>query len=530
MALAKTKKKGETSFVKQAAILAAATLFVRFIGFLYRVPLTHLIGDEGNALYNAGFQFYAFLLVLSSAGLPAAIAKMVSERVARKEYKNAHLIFRSAMVVAVTFGSIGSILLWSMAGYFSVWFGYPGSVYAIRAVSPAVLLVAIMAVFRGYFQGMNNTVPTAVSQVVEQFFNAVAKIALAYIFLEQLEWAAAGATAGTGIGAFLGLLALLGIYKALSPRFVQRIRRDRSRKTEKSSDIIRELVATAFPIIIGTAIYSIANFIDMAMVSHRLNSTGLFTQSEIDVLYGQLTGKFVVLTTLPVAVSSALSIASLPSIAGSTAKRDRKAVSSKITKATRLSMLVAIPSAVGIGVLAEPILLLLFPSHPEGAILLQVGAVSVVFLSLVQVSTGALQGIGKIMFPVAGALAGAVAKIPLNFVLIAIPEINVLGAVISTIVCYFFAMLINWGALKKYTKIKIDWMALFIKPGFAAAMMGVTCFVSHYTIMLLISNNTVATIISILFGIFSYFLMLIILRGLAKEDVQRVPILKNIVK
>ncbi|MCL2017010.1 MAG: polysaccharide biosynthesis protein [Defluviitaleaceae bacterium] len=524
------RKASESSFVKQAAILAAATLFVRFIGFLYRVPLTNLIGDEGNALYNAGFQFYSFLLVLSSAGLPAAIAKMVSERMARHEYRNAHRVFQAAMIVAVTFGFFGSVLLWFMAGYLSVWFGYPGSVYAIRAVSPAVLLVAIMAVFRGYFQGMNNTVPTAVSQVVEQFFNAIFKIGLAFLFIEQLELAAAGATAGTGIGAFLGLMTLLGIYRILSPKFVTRAKRDRSHKVEHTGDIVKEILSTAFPIIIGTAIYSMANFIDMAMVSHRLNSTGLFLQSEIDMLYGQLTGKFVVLTTLPVSISSALAIASLPSIAGSTATRDRKAVLSKISKATRLSMLVAIPSAVGLGVLAEPILLLLFPAHPDGAILLQVGAISIVFLSLVQVSTGALQGIGKIIFPVAGALAGATAKIPLNYVLIAIPEINVLGAVISTIVCYFFAMLINWGALKKYTKIKIDWSGTFIKPAIAAAMMGIASFVSHYSIMLFLGNNTIATLISVIFGVVTYFLILIILGGLQKEDVQRIPFVRKYVR
>ena len=520
-----------SSFVKQAAILAAATLFARFIGFLYRLPLTELIGDEGNALYGVGFQFYLFLLVLSSAGLPAAISKMVAERISRKQYRNAHAVFKAALMVAVCFGLTGSLLLWIMAGQLAVWFGFPGSVYAIRAVSPAVLLVAIMAVFRGYFQGMNNAVPTALSQVIEQFFNALFKIWLAFIFIEQVEWAAAGATAGTWIGALAGLLTILGIYKLLSPKLKRRIRRDPIRETERPEALIKELLRTAFPIILGTAIISIANFIDISMVSHRMAASGAFTQGEIDALFGQLNGKFVVLTTLPVSISAALSIAVLPSIAGSMAALDHNAVIKKISSALRLSMLISIPAAVGMGVMAAPILMLLFPNHPEGAILLQVGSVSVIFLSLVQVATGALQGIGKIMVPVIGAAAVVLVKIPLNYFLIVQPEINVVGAVISTCAGYFLASIINLGALKKFTEIRIDWMEILVKPLGAAAMMGLTCFVSYYVLMIAtFGHNGIAAVLSILIGVAVYFVMLVMLGGLYKEDMARLPVLRKLQK
>ena len=508
--------------------MAAATLLARFIGFLYRLPLTDLIGDEGNALYGVGFQFYLFLLVLSSAGLPNAISKMVSERIARRQYRSAHEVFKAAMVVAIIFGFMGSLLLWVMAGNFARWFGYPGSVYAIRAVSPAVLIVAVMAVFRGYFQGMGNAVPTAMSQVIEQFFNAVFKIWLAFIFVSQIERAAAGAAAGTGIGALAGLLVLLGIYKILSPKIRDRLRRDPARNTESPKVIIKELLRTAFPIILGTAIYSIANFIDLAMVSHRMAASGAFIQAEIDELYGQLIGKFVVLTTLPVSISTALSIAVLPSIAGSKAAEDHGVVVQKISKALRMSALISIPAAMGIGVMAEPILLLLFPNHPDGAILLQVGAISVVFLSLVQVATGALQGIGKIMIPVIGAGVGALTKIPLNYVLIARPEIHVLGAVISTCVCYFLAAAINLSAVKKYTGIKIDWIGVFVKPLGAAVMMGLTCYVSYYVLMAVtLGHNGIAALFSIGLGAVVYFMMLVIFGGLYEEDMARLPILRR---
>ena len=528
--------------------MAAATLFARFLGFLYRLPLTDLIGDKGNALYGVGYQFYLFLLVLSSAGLPNAVSKMVSERIARGQYRNAHGVFRSAMTVAVIFGFIGTILLWIFAQNLAIRFGYPGSAYAIRAISPAVLIVAVMAVYRGYFQGMGNAAPTAVSQVVEQVFNAAFKLLLAYIIYRQLElgleWAAAGAAAGTGVGALLGLLTVFLIYRRISHKIQYRIRREPYEsdyyvsehyesgfyEPERPRKLIKEVLCTAFPIILGAAIYSIANFIDMSMVSQRMGSSGVFTQTEIDALYGQLTGKFVVLTTLPVSISTALAITVLPSIAGSNITRDYKAVMVKITKALRLSALISIPAAVGISVMAEPILLLLFPNHPEGAILLQVGGVSIIFLSLVQVTAGALQGIGKIIIPVIGAGAGALAKIPLNYVLIVQPEINVLGAVISTIVCYFIAFVINLGVLKKYTRFHIDWIGTFFKPLIAAAVMGLTCFASYFILMAVTyENNFVSTFISVVLGMTVYFVVLIMIGGLDKDDVGKLPLIRRLV-
>jgi len=517
------------SFVKQAAILAAATLFARLIGFLYRLPLTELIGDAGNALYGVGFQFYLFLLVLSSAGLPNTVSKMVSERLARGQYRNAQAVFSAAMGVAVVFGLAGSLILWGAAGFLAVLFGFPGSVYAIRAVAPAVFIVAVMAVLRGYFQGMNNSVPTAVSQVVEQFFNAAFKIFLAFIFIDNIEMAAAGATAATGIGAVLGLAVLLWIYKRVSRRVKRRIARDKNWETEKPRALVKEVLRTAFPIIMGTAIYSIANFIDMAMVSHRMWASGAFSQLEIDVLYGQLTGKFVVMTTLPVSVSTALAIAVLPSIAGSTVTQDHDAVLGKIGKALRMSALISIPAAVGLGVMAEPLLALLFPNHPEGAVLLQVGAVSVVFLSLVQVATGALQGMGRIMVPVAAAAAGALVKIPLNYILIAQPEINVLGAVISTVACYFVASVINLGYMKWYTGIRYDCVGVFVKPAGAAAVMGLGCFVFYSVLMEIGLGNAIAVLGAVGVGVVIYFLTLAMMGGLKKEDVVRIPGLRRVV-
>ncbi|MCL2708892.1 MAG: polysaccharide biosynthesis protein, partial [Defluviitaleaceae bacterium] len=458
--------------------MAAASLFVRFIGFLYRLPLTTLIGDEGNAYYAAGYNIYTFALILSSMGLPAAISKLVSERIALKQFKNAHEVFRVAMKIAMIGGAACSIFLALGAGWLARVTGYPEAVYAIRTLSPTIFIVAVMAVYRGYFQGMNTTVPTAVSQAVEQVFNAVFSIWLAYLFFDaaKIEFSAAGGTAGTGVGAVAGLLVIVGIYALLSKDIKARIdgeqRRmfhsrsfssydvkrpnERNRFDENQRVLAKEIIKIAFPIIIGTAIFSIANFIDMTMAQSRLEASGAFDYGEIKVLYGQFTGKYVLLTTLPVSLSTALAVAAVPSIAGSKMVSDHAAVKGKINMALRLSMIVSIPAAVGLGVLSDPILKLLIPRHPEGGILLRYGVAAIIMLALVQTVTGILQGIGKVNVPVVGALLGTLLKVPLNYFLIANPKINIIGAVLSSCAMYLVAALVGIYFLNKYTGITPD--------------------------------------------------------------------------
>ncbi|MCL2618325.1 MAG: oligosaccharide flippase family protein, partial [Defluviitaleaceae bacterium] len=196
-------------FVKQAAILASAGIVVRLIGFAYRLPLTALIGDEGNGIYGASYNMYLFFLVVSSAGFPAAISKMVSERTARGAHYNAHEVFRTCLLLVGGLGFAASATLALGAGFFA-WIINPYdpvTYHAILALAPTVFLVAIMAVFRGYFQGLATTGPTAVSQLVEQVFNAVFTVVLAMMFLNitgDIAMGAAGATAGKGVGAFFG--------------------------------------------------------------------------------------------------------------------------------------------------------------------------------------------------------------------------------------------------------------------------------------------------------------------------------------
>jgi stage V sporulation protein B len=526
------KGKNKSSFAKQAAILAAAGLCVRFIGFIYRLPLTALIGDAGNDIYATGYYIYNFFLIASSAGLPAAVSKMVSERAALKQYRNAHKVFQVSLAITAVTGVIAALMMWYGAETFARLAITPESKYAIRTLAPTVLIVAIMSSFRGYFQGLKTNVPTAISQIIEQIFNAVFSVLLAYLWLGKgLEYAAAGGTVGTGIGALSGLVFLIFTYMVIRPNILTKARENRDHaEQEDTIHIAKTLIQMSAIIIAGTAIMSVTNLIDLTMVKKLLHETGIFTDEKIKLLYGQLTGKFYTITTLPVALSAAFATSTIPHIASSLILKDTEGVKRKINTALRLTMLLSIPAAIGIGVLGVPIIKLLYPSAPEGGEMLTIGASSIVFLSLANICAGILQGIGKSQVPVITIALGAVLKVILNYFLIPIASLNVSGSILSTVACYMVASLIDLWYLKRYTRVKIDFNAIFGKPLIAGTIMGIVCWLTYMGMLLFIKSNTIVTIITIIVSVMVYAIVLLLIKGITREDINLFPAGKKLSK
>lgn len=527
---AKAKKKGG-GFVKQAAILAAASLLVRFLGFIYRLPLTNMIGDEGNAIYAGGYYIYTFLLILSSAGLPAAISKLVSERIAIKQYRNAHRVFQASLAISTSLGIVFALIMDLGAHRLADLIGIPDSYYSLLTLCPTLVIVAIMSVFRGYFQGMRTMVPTAISQIVEQVFNAFFSVYLAWVFMsinipegmtKNIPLASAGGTMGTGIGALAGLVVVVFAYCLIRPYLLWRAERCKQPYEETKRELMGRVLQTAWPIIAGTAVFSITNLIDMSMVVNILQKTG-FSEIDAKALYGQLSGKYVTLTTLPVTISTAVATAALPSIAASVKLKERKQVRRKMALTYRISMIISVPAAVGISALGPQIIHMLFPSASDGGTLLTVGGVSIIFLALCQTSTGILQGIGHIKVPVVGAILGAITKVILNVVLIRIPSINVLGAVLSTTGCYLVAGVFDVIMLSRLTGTKFDIMGSFLKPIIGSAAMAAATLGSYHVFYQLLQSNTIATLLAICIAVAVYGLVMLLIKGIVEEDLQTVP-------
>ncbi len=527
------------NIAKQGAILAFAGIFARFIGFLYRIPLTAMLGDEGNGIYSSGYYIYTLFLIISSAGLPAAISKMVSERMAHGKYREAHSIFRIAILFAFVSGFLSMLILFFGAVPLEKFGNVEGSRYAIMTLAPTIFVVSIMSVFRGYFQGMKNTMPTAISQVTEQIVNGIFSVVMCYVLLNaafstnlvggSLAGGAAGGTIGTGLGALVGLITLWYIYNKQKREIFRNVRSDRSRPKD-ASYLLKELVSTSVPIILGAAVFSITNIIDMKMIMSRLLYSGAYTTIEATALYGQLTGKYLVLTSLPISISASLATASIPEIAEEIAHNNNYRANEKINYAVKLTMIVSIPAAIGLSVLANQILWCLFPTQREGGILLMVGGISVIFLSLTQIMGGMLQGMSKYYIPVFAAICGAIVKIVLNYYLVAIPAINVVGAVIGTIVCYMIASIIDCYYVQKTTNIKFDLGGIFGKPLFSAMLMGVCVFGTYQlffrTLELIISpyfSNAIAMLISVVVGVMVYFVSLYKTNGLTVEEIESLP-------
>ena len=526
------KSNKTNSFVKQATILAGASFFVRFLGFLYRLPLTNLIGDEGNGIYSAGFYLYNFFLVMSSAGLPVAISKIISENIALGRYKNANKVFKVALIISSISGLFFSLVMFFSAKWFSNVINSPKSYYTILTLSPTVFIVSLISVFRGYFQGFGTTTKTAISQIIEQIFNAIFSILLAYLLVDfGIEFGAAGATFATGIGAFFGLIYILYSYLFNKKKYIKIIKtQNTNNKIQSFKKICKIIIKTAIPIIAGTAIFSITNLIDMQMVNTRLKYSNAFSDEQITSLYGQLTGKYVTLTTLPVSISTAIATAVIPSISSSFIKKEGLNLKRKILTSLRLTMIISIPASVGMGVLSNQILELLFPNYSEGAALLKAGALSIIFLALYQILTGILQGIGKLSVPAINAFIGAIFKIILNYFLIAIPSINVIGSIIGTTVCYIVASILNILALKKSTKIKISFKNILIKPLIASLFMGISCFFVYKFLFFISNINSISTIITIFISMFIYIICLGLLKGFKRNDLKLVPLGSKFIK
>lgn len=527
---ARTRKKSG-GFIKQAAILAAASLLVRFLGFVYRLPLTNMIGDEGNAIYAGGYYIYTFLLILSSAGLPAAISKLVSERIALKQYRNAHRVFHAALVISTTLGTVFAVIMGIGAQRLANLIGIPESYFSLLTLCPTLVIVAVMSVFRGYFQGMHTMVPTAISQIIEQVFNAFFSVYLAWVFLsinvpegmeKNIPLASAGGTMGTGVGALAGLIVVIFAYCLIRKFLLWRVRRCNQPYEETKQELMVKVLQTAWPIIAGTAVFSITNLIDMGMVVNILQKTG-FSAAEANALYGQLSGKYVTLTTLPVTISTAIATAVLPSIAASVKLKEKKQVRRKMALTYRVSMIISVPAAVGISALGPQIIQMLFPSASDGGMLLTVGGISIIFLALCQTSTGILQGIGHIKVPVVGAILGAVAKVILNVLLIRIPTINVLGAVLSTTGCYLVAGVFDVIMLSKLTGTKFDFGGSFLKPVIGSVVMAAGTIGSYHLFFRLIGSNTIATLLAVCIAVAVYGLVMLLIKGIVEEDLHAVP-------
>lgn len=517
------------SFITGAAVLGLSGFLVKVIGAFYRVPLTNIIGADGIALYQIAYNIYAFLLMISTSGLPAAISRQVAEKLALGDRLGAHRTFTLSMKVLLILGFAATAIILAGHRLFAGWMGNEDAGLAVLAISPSLFFVACISAYRGYFQGMQHMTPTAASQVVEQIGKLAIGLWLAAKFLPRgPQYGAAGALVGVTVAEAAALLLLLGIY--LKKRGTFRHEIDASAyegKQDSSKKILRRLAAIAVPITIGACITPIVNLIDTTLVINRLVSIG-HAREEALKLFGILTGAVNTLANMPSVFTTALSIALVPALSSAKTLKSRRSVRRISQIGLKLSILIGLPCAVGLWLLAKPIISMLYSVFtPEqvgiAAQMLGTMSIAVFFLSTLQAMSGTLQGLGRANIPVINLLIGAVLKIIVNYILLGIPSIGVLGAPVGTVVCYGTAAVLNIIAAKKYSRMRFNYMDMLVRPLIATAAMGLTVVGCKYVIGLVTQRNAIITLGCVFAGVIVYLAAAILVKAISPEDMDFIP-------
>ena len=524
-----TEKKGN-SFVKQASILMIAGLIVRIIGLLYRSPMREIIGDLGNGYYGYAYTVYSILLLVSSYSIPMAISKLMAERIAKKQYRNANKLFKGALIYACIVGGIAALAAW-FGGRVLLPAGGENSLLALKVLAPTIFLCAILGVMRGYFQAHNTMTPTSVSQIIEQLVNAIVSVGAAWLFIEwfaatdteEAIYGAAGGTLGTGAGVLAGVIFMLFVFGVNRKTIQRRIASDVSGEEDSYKDIFKTILLMVTPVIFSTCIYNLSSYLDQSFFAPIMMSNG-WAADDINIQYGIFSGQYMVMINIPIALANAASTAVLPSISGNFATGNIQEARHKINEAIQMTMFLCIPAAVGMGVLADPIMHLLFPTTTDMAgKLLMIGAVSVVFYSLSTITNGVLQGIGKPSIPVRHACVSLIINVAVLAILAKFTELGIYSVLIATIAYSLAMCIMNGRSVAGLLDYHMDIRGMFGKPLAASVIMGVAALAVYYNLHALIDSNVICLIPAILAAVIVYGVCYLVIAKPSKELLRRFP-------
>ena len=525
----KQTKKG-TSFMKNVLILMFAQIMVKVLGLIYKFVITNFegFGDTGLGYYSAGYQIYSVLLALSSIGIPSVISKLVSERMAIGDSKGAQRIFRICMTFFVGLGTIFSIGLFFGAEYIATAiFNVPDTKYVMQVLAPAIAFVAASATFRGYFAGLNDMKPTSYSQIIEQFLNCVLSITFVYALIGKEPYImAAGGNLSTTLAILLTFVYLIAYYKR------KKLKIDKNQESPEENlttgQLLKKILVISIPVTISSVISVVNPLIDTSTVSNCIQTAfaSMYPIKEELVAFAMsrtgILSKVDTLVNLPTAINVAFSTALTPAIAAALAKKDKKTASKRMTFSIFASLLIVLPCTAGFMALAQPILNLIYPSANDGAEVLMIFSIPMIFIALNQTINGGLYGLNKTYVPAIALAVGAVTKFVLNIILISNPNIEIMGAGVSSIVCQLIAFLITFTVLRKNIKLQFKIGRMVIAPIFAAALMGIATYFINQGLSSIISPN-ISTIASIILGAIIYVILIFLFRILKKEDIMMIP-------
>ena len=533
------KKSAKNNFIMQAGILAVAGIISRIIGLLYRSPLHSVIGDLGLGFYQSAYTFYTIVLLISSYSIPAAVSKVIAQKLAVKEYRNAHRIFRCALGYVLVVGGAASLFLFFGAGLLVE----EAAVPVLRTFAPTVFIYGMLGVLRGYFQAHKSMAQTSVSQVLEQVANAVVSVGAAYLLIkntmgtlempaeetEQILRAtrgAIGSALGTGVGVLVALLFMFAVYRLNKSFIDRRIRYDRHPEVDSYRDILKMITMVVTPFVLSTAIYNLNDTINNAVYTNlkvrELDTVGTYSG------WGVLSGQALTISKIPIAFASAMAAAMIPTVAQLIAARNVEGAKDKIGVAVKTTMIISIPCAVGLFVLARPVTCLLFPANTQASEDLATGllmalAISIIFYALSTLNSQILQGLGKMNVPIVNAAIALGVQTVVVVALLFFTKLDLYSVVIANIIYSGIMCALNQLAVRKAIGYRQEIMRTFVIPLLASAFMGAVAWAVYEGLLLMTKSPRIAVIPTILIGAAAYFALLILFRGVTEEELRGFP-------
>lgn len=576
--MAEKKEKGQ-SLLNGAFVLVVATVLVKVIGALFKIPLSMLIGEVGRGYFSTAYEIYTPLYSISMAGLPVAVSRMVAKERSLGHFRDVRMIRRVARRLFIITGIIGTALLFAISyPYTKYVVGYIDNIYCVLAIAPSILFCCCMSTYRGYYEGLQNMMPTAVSQVIEALSKLVIGLGATFIYLkielakfangkpvmgtvyaskeEVLEalypFAAAIAILGVTVGTVLGLVYLMIRHKVKGDGITKEELAS-APKPENSKAIARAIIMTALPIALSSLIVNVTNLIDASTIQNRLiyavekapdviktmyasqlADSGTSDAQIVKYLYG-IYGEVLDFKNLVPTITMTLGISAIPIISAAWARHDLKEIKVTVESAIRVTMFIALPIGFGLSAVAEPLLNMFYPSASAsiGKNIMFVYGFSIFIFAISSPITNMLQALGRTDIPLKSLCVGAIVKIILNFILISTPSININGAAIGSIVCYVIVVAINLVSIIRITGVKVNFMSVFLKPFISSVITFVVAFATYNVFNKVLGNigdpegmingSSISLIIAVILAAIAYVVSLLFLKGISRDDLEMIP-------
>ena len=535
------------TFLQGTAVLAMATVLVKLMGFLFKVPLNNIIGEDGFGYFNTAYDVYNVLLMISTTGLPVAMSRMISQAQTLGNHAQIKRIYRTSLYVFLTIGMVGSLGMLFFCRQLSVMVTTnENSWAAIAALAPCVLLICLVSAYRGFFQGQSNMTPTSVSQIFEAVTRLVVGLGLAWLVMKltgeayvrmqgivlapgetaqdygDITLAAGGAILGVTLGSLISVVYLH--HKFRQSNQILSLGGGTAKSTRST---MKELLSIAVPITLGSAGLQIINLFDTMIYMRRLTGALQWTEKMADSAKGVYNFCQTVFA-LPCSFIPTITIAVIPAITASLTRKDLAEAKVTSESSVRTMALIAMPCAAGLFVMAEPVIRLLCSTYTEdriqlAATMLAILGLTVIFNSLVLLLNAIMQAHGDVVTPVVNMLIGGIIKIIVNYILVGQPNLNIVGAPIGTFICYISITALDLIAMKRHISARPAIFKNIIRPGLSSAIMGAATFMVYRVLSNAISSWKLACLLSLAFAVVLYAVLVVFLRCLTYEDCMLLP-------